>query len=255
MAAMRRTFAIGDVHGDLAALERLWAKLPALDAEDTVVFLGDYVDNGPDSRGVMEWLMAAPQETPAKLVVLRGNHEDSWLRVIDGGFPEFVLPRGNGCYETFCSYVGKPVPGDDEVPPPEEAVRLLKGDFFPPAHVELMRAMPHYYEDDHAIYVHGGIPKRAGSFPHPSAVDPPQALLWCRDKDFFRRYRGKLVVFGHTATKYLPPELSAYTPEDPTDLWAGPCCAGIDTLCGKGGFLTAVELPVKQIYESRSPRG
>jgi serine/threonine protein phosphatase 1 len=79
----------------------------------------------------------------------------------------------------------------------------------------------------------------------------PRALLWCRDQRFFAQYSGKRVVFGHTATELLPPELSAYTPEDPTDLWAGPCTVGIDTRCGRGGFLTAVEFPALRVYESR----
>jgi serine/threonine protein phosphatase 1 len=72
-----------------------------------------------------------------------------------------------------------------------------------------------------------------------------------RDMDFFANYRGKRVVFGHTRTEYLPPELSGYTPEDPTDLWAGECVVGIDTGCGNGGFLTALELPEGNVYESR----
>jgi serine/threonine protein phosphatase 1 len=75
--------------------------------------------------------------------------------------------------------------------------------------------------------------------------------LWLRDDYFFRNYRGKLVVFGHTRTEYLPPELSGYTPEDPTDLWAGENVVGIDTGCGNGGFLTAFELPAMNVYESR----
>jgi serine/threonine protein phosphatase 1 len=86
---------------------------------------------------------------------------------------------------------------------------------------------------------------------HPSKAPTPAALLWLRDEDFFRNYRGKLVVFGHTATAYLPPELSTYTPEDPLDVWAGPCCVGLDTGAGKGGFLTAIELPSMKVYESR----
>ena len=65
------------------------------------------------------------------------------------------------------------------------------------------------------------------------------------------RVHGKLVVFGHTATAYLPVELSTYTPEDPLDIWAGPCCVGLDTGAGKGGFLTAIELPSMNVYESR----
>ena len=70
-------------------------------------------------------------------------------------------------------------------------------------------------------------------------------------QNFFRLYRGKLVVFGHTATELLPPELSSYTPEDPADIWAGPCTIGLDTGCGKGGFLTGLELPSFRVYESR----
>jgi serine/threonine protein phosphatase 1 len=114
-----------------------------------------------------------------------------------------------------------------------------------------MRDLPHFYEDNHAIYVHAGLPKLSGGFPHPSEVKLKQALLWCRDEKFFRDYSGKLVVFGHTATALLPPELSSYTPEDPTDLWAGPHTVGIDTGCGKGGFLTGFELPAMRVYESR----
>ena len=82
-------------------------------------------------------------------------------------------------------------------------------------------------------------------------MTPPRALLWLRDRDFFEHYRGKLVVFGHTTTRTLPNELSTYTPEDPTDLWAGPSCVGLDTACGKGGFLTGFELPARKVYESR----
>ena len=60
-----------------------------------------------------------------------------------------------------------------------------------------------------------------------------------------------LVVVGHTSTSLLPPEHSRFTPEDPTDMWAGEAVVAIDTGCGKGGFLTAVELPTQKVYESR----
>ena len=62
---------------------------------------------------------------------------------------------------------------------------------------------------------------------------------------------GKPVVFGHTRTEFLPQELSKYTPEDPTDLFAGENVLGIDTGCGNGGFLTGIELPGLRVYESR----
>ena len=248
-----RTFAVGDIHGDLTALETLFDRLPKLTRDDTVVFLGDYVDRGPESKGVVEQVRKIARKGPAKVIMLRGNHEDAWLQVIDKGWPEFVLPRNNGCLETYRSYTGAPHPDEHELPTPDEMQAMLDGEFFPKDVVAWMRELRWFYEDEHAIYVHAGIKRNAdGSFPHPSVVEPPRALLWLRDRDFFANYRGKLVVFGHTTTRTLPNELSSYTPEDPADLWAGPACVGLDTACGKGGFLTAFELPANKVYESRN---
>jgi serine/threonine protein phosphatase 1 len=246
-----RTFAIGDVHGDLAAVFKLFATFPTLDEEDTIVFVGDYLDRGPKSAQVVDYVRHLPEHTKAKVVALRGNHEDAWLRVIAGGWPEFVMPPGNGCLAAMRSFQDKPPPAEGEEPSAEEREALMLGTFFPEDVVDWLNALPFFYEDEHAIYVHAGLPKGPDGFMHPSEVKAPIALLWCRDEDFFRNYRGKLVVFGHTATEYLPNELSSYTPEDPSDIWAGPCCVGLDTGAGKGGFLTGLELPAMRVYESR----
>ena len=251
MVVPGRTFAIGDIHGDLAALQLLISRLPPLVPDDTVVFLGDYVDRGPDSAGVVQWLREFSLVSPAKVVFLRGNHEDAWLQVIETGWPEFIIPRGNGCLESYRSFAGKPVPDEHATPALEELQAMSAGGFFPADVVTWMRSLLFFYEDDHALYVHAGIKRHGDGFPHPSKVEPPRALLWLRDRDFFANYRGKLVVFGHTTTRTLPNELSTYTPDDPTDLWAGPSCVGLDTGCGKGGFLTAFELPAQRVYESR----
>jgi serine/threonine protein phosphatase 1 len=246
---MGRTFAIGDIHGDVEAVERLLATFPSLDATDTVVFVGDYIDRGRRSKDVIDFVRRFPETTAAKVVCLRGNHEDAWLRVIDRGWPEFTLPVSNGCLATLRSFMGKP-PSDEGLQS-DEIPALLRGTFFPEDVIGWMRKLPYYYEDEHAIYVHAGLPHTDEGFLHPSKVKTPAVLLWCRDDRFFRLYRGKLVIFGHTATDLLPPELSAYTPEDPSDMWAGPCTIGLDTGCGKGGYLTALELPSLQVYESR----
>ena len=246
-----RTFAIGDVHGDTAALFKLLSRFPPLDAEDTLVFLGDYVDRGPNSAKVVDYLRHLHQQTPARVVTLRGNHEDAWLRVVERGWDAFVLPPGNGCLAAYRSFIGGQAPIDGEWPRQDEQLPLQTGAFLPDDVVGWFQSLPYWYEDDHAIYVHAGLPRHQDRFLHPTEVDPAMVLLWCRDEDFFRRYRGKLVVFGHTRTEYLPEELSSYTPEDPTDLWAGECCVGIDTGAGSGGFLTAFELPAYRVYESR----
>ena len=246
-----RTFAIGDIHGDIAQLFLLLSRLPALDAEDTLVFLGDYVDRGPASARVVEFVRNLPSQIEARVIALRGNHEDAWLRVIDRGWPGFVAPPLNGCLAAYRSYVGGPVPAETDEPSPDEREGMMRGTFFRAEDVAWFRTLPYWHEDDHALYVHAGLPKQEGRWPHPSQLADPMPLLWLRDEEFFVNYRGKPVVFGHTTTTCLPPELSNYTPDDPTDLWAGVNVIGIDTGCGKGGFLTALELPAMHVYESR----
>ena len=249
----RRTFAIGDIHGELEHVYALLSSFPELDAEDTIIFLGDYLDRGPKSAQVVEYIRRfLPNETKAKVLALRGNHEDAWLKVVENGWPGFVLPPGNGCFATMRSFVGGPPPVPGEVPSKEDADAMLSGSFFPMDVLDWMHELPFWHEDEHAIYVHAGLPKLAGGgFAHPSTLADKTPLLWIRTEEFFRNYRGKTVVFGHTTTEFLPQELSSYTPDDPKDLWAGENVIGIDTGCGNGGFLTAIELPLGNVYESR----
>lgn len=249
---MNRTFAFGDLHGDLPALETVMAKLPRLDGGDTLVFVGDYLDRGRDSKGTVAFVRGLPSRIPARVVTLMGNHEDGWLRVMNGGWPEFVWPAGNGCIATVRSFLGTQ-PTEDGRPQREEMEALFDGRFLPPDVVEWMKEdLLYYYEDAHAIYVHAGLPFQDGEFVHPSRLPDPKPLLWERSEKFFLEYRGKRVVCGHTQTSTLPQELSTYTPADPTDLFAHRSVMAIDTGAGKDdGFLTAVELPSCQVYESR----
>jgi len=246
-----RTFAIGDIHGETQHLFRLMACLPSLTEDDTLVFLGDYLDRGPHSREVVEYVMDLPKSTKAKVVCLRGNHEDAWLRVCQIGWDEFVLPPGNGCFAAYRSFVGGPVPEAGEQPTHKDLAAMTTGSFFPKPVVHWLESLAHWYEDDHAIYVHAGLPRVGDRFAHPSEVSDPLVLLWIRTEEFFRNYRGKPVVFGHTRTEFLPQQLSSYTPDDPTDLFAGENVFGVDTGCGHGGFLTGLELPALRVYESR----
>ncbi len=245
-----RTIAIGDVHGDLDALTTLLSRLPTLDSGDTMVFLGDYVDSGPNSAGVVALLREElPTRTPAKIITLRGNHEDAWLKVIDEGWPGFVMPPGNGCRACYRSYRGL---GPDEMMPRDDLDALFDGSFFPPDVVKWMRGLDLWYEDQHAIYVHAGLEQVDGQWIHPQGTQDTKVLLWQRKKEFFLEYDGKTVICGHTGTNTLPLDRDEYTPDDPNDVyWAGRSAYAIDTLAGKGGFLSAIELPSHQIYESR----
>src|SRR3954466_15058306 len=126
-----RPFAVGDIHGEVSHFAKVWAQLPTLHAADTVVFLGDYFNRGPDSKAVVELLMALPGKTPARIVCLRGNHEDAWLRVRKEGWDEFVLHPDHGCFPTLRSFVGGAVPKAREKPSNREMGLLASGDFLP----------------------------------------------------------------------------------------------------------------------------
>jgi serine/threonine protein phosphatase 1 len=253
----RRTFVIGDIHGDLDALDRLLARLPQVTSRDTLVFLGDYVDRGPDSRGVIERVQELQSESPAKVVALRGNHEDKWIECYHAPDLGFLLPRPNGCANMFRSFVDEvPLAEDDDLSG-AELHRLAKvSSWLPLETVEWMESLPLWYEDEHALYVHAGLEGKRGRWKHPS-LSPAAPLLWMRRYEFYTGYHGKRLVFGHTSTDELPSDhLGPYARFfGDLEVWMRGDLVGIDTACGKGGHLSAIELPSLRIYDSRDELG
>jgi serine/threonine protein phosphatase 1 len=241
---VRRTFVIGDIHGDRVALERLLVKLPFIGPDDTLLFLGDYVDRGPDSRGVIERLRRLPEETAGAVVLLRGNHEDAWIRSFREPDLGFLMPRGNGTAEMYRSFVEGP-PLDSDGLPYGEIARLFAVASWLPAHVvSWMETTRIWYEDEHAIYVHAGLDGEGAEWKHPRD-SAERALLWMREPDFFAQYQGKTVVFGHTPVQDLPPE----EPSRRTPWFRGPLI-GMDTGAGRDGPLSCLELPSRTLYAS-----
>jgi serine/threonine protein phosphatase 1 len=136
----------------------------------------------------------------------------------------------------------------------QQAARLLQPrTWLPEGTVEWMRRLPTWYEDEHALYVHAGLEGEGTVWLHPS-LGHERNLMWMRERDFWVGYHGKRLVFGHTLTKDLPLDHVGWLArlvDDPADVWFRADLVGIDTGCGKGGFLSAIELPSKQVFESR----
>lgn len=226
---MPRTFAIGDIHGDAHRLSQLLEQVNAHAEEgDTLVFIGDYVDRGSDSREVVEMVLQTREEWAGTVVCLRGNHEDMLLatlgepaaREYDEGVWEY-----NGGDETKLSYTshyGAPWP-----------------ECLPEAHRTFFRELQLWYEDEHGIYVHAGLEP---GLP-PEEVDA-ETMVWIRDEFILSEHDwGKPVVFGHTP-QFEPAdglqsiaEIETWRPLD----W--PEKIGIDTGVCYGGQLSAVILP------------
>ena len=190
-----KTFVIGDVHGRGAQLANLLDMLPRNPANDTLVLLGDLIDRGFDAPACVDRVSMMCRENPG-VICLRGNHEQMLMDFIDGTGDIWLSPVTGG-ERTFEQYTGRFFHARTEAEL-NEARKLVSGKV-PQNHLEFFRRMPHYYEDEYALYVHAGLDQ--GKHPRDSN---PDALLWLRDMDFYKNYRGKPCVFGHTPTPFLP---------------------------------------------------
>lgn len=101
---MRKIAVLGDIHACLAPLTELIE--PLLSTRDELVFLGDYVDRGPDSSGVIEALLNLNAANPGRMHFLAGNHDRELLRVLNGDSIDTLLRMGGA--PTVLSYVSEP---------------------------------------------------------------------------------------------------------------------------------------------------
>ena len=184
----RRTYAIGDIHGCVDKLQRLLVRCQQ-DADRAgtsvaFVFLGDYIDRGENSRGVIETLMALQARMGDAAIFLMGNHEALCLDVIDhkAEAASWLLNNGDA---TLRSY-GAARPAD-----------------LPADHVAWLRALKLSHDDGRRFYVHAGIDPQK-----PLDAQDAFDLIWIREPFLSdTRDHGRLVVHGHTPVLSGQPEL------------------------------------------------
>src|SRR6185436_3540749 len=103
-----KTFVVGDIHGRCAQLQGLLDMLPRDETTDTLIFIGDLIDRGADVPGCVELVRKLCSENPARVICLRGNHEQMLLDFIDGANTVWV-DTSTGSAQTFAQYTGKPL--------------------------------------------------------------------------------------------------------------------------------------------------
>lgn len=213
---MHRIFAIGDIHGCLEKLQNLLSGIDMDPRNDTLLFIGDYVDRGKFSREVVDHIIRI-QSGYKNVFCLLGNHEQMFMRYLNGEKEDLYL--GNGGAATLESYQ---ICFSDDV--------QTRKDKIPPAHRKFFESLLPYYETEHYIFVHAGI--RPGI---PLKEQDLDDLLWIRyDFIYSERDFSKTVVFGHTPSARPLIEKNKI---------------GIDTGAVYGGKLTCVELPALKIYQ------
>jgi len=189
-----RVYAVGDIHGRLDLLDTIQEKI-IRDSEGgsgdrIIVYLGDYIDRGADSKGVIERLLAQPPKGFAARY-LKGNHDQSLLDFLDDP-SHYRMWKDYGARETLLSYGVLPPRGENDVVLAKARDDLASA--LPESHLEFVRALELSATIGDYFFVHAGV--RPGL---PLAKQSPQDLMWIREEfltsssDF-----GKVVVHGHS---------------------------------------------------------
>lgn len=210
-------------------LDELLALLPLADG-DRFVFMGDYVDRGPDSRGVVDRLVELSERYSCTF--LCGNHESMFLDFLGWRRPEYFAGDAflaNGGDRTLQSY------GYFEAKDPDPTSFEL-----PPEHERFFRSLKLHHSEGDYLFVHAGIGRDLLD-----ERDPRFALrrirsedaLWDRTSIGQPHRLGVTVVYGHTPS------------EDFEVRWDPPFSIGIDTGAVYGGRLTAIRLPDQTLFQ------
>ena len=236
-------YAIGDVHGQITMLRAMLELLKAqpLREQDTLLFLGDYIDRGEDSKATVEALMALQQERP-NTIFLRGNHEQLMLDARDSDVPRrgatpdsFLLSDAtnlwfhNGGEDTLFSYKNDL---DDE-----EFLRWWEA--IPEEHWEFLRATRLEHSTPRYFFVHAGLLPEGKTWE--LQAHGMDERLWIREPflSYKGDFNGKIVVFGHTPAQRVLVERNKL---------------GIDTGAVFGGPLSAVALNPAASRRPPAPR-
>jgi serine/threonine protein phosphatase 1 len=220
-SASALVYAIGDIHGSLRKLRALLARCErhAGHRPMTFVFLGDYIDRGPDSQGVIDAIMELKSRLKDEVIALMGNHEAVALEVIDGK-ADADLWLGEGGAATLRSY------------------GVSRAAELPLEHVAWLRRLPLRYDDGQRFFVHAGIDPDK-----PLNAQRGHDLVWIREPFLSdTRDYGRLIVHGHTPqTTGLPDLRRNRLNLDTAAVFGGPLTAAVFDVAQRDpiGFLQA----------------
>lgn len=165
-----RTIAIGDVHGCLDALKTL-EEFAGFRESDTIIALGDYIDRGTDSKGVIDWMIAAREKY--NLITLLGNHEE-------------MMAESRSCAEAY--YFWTMNGGDQTLNSFESSIGAIHDKYW-----EFIESCKLFHETDDYIFVHAGLDPLLAPEEQESDV-----MCWLRFRDLKPHISNKTIICGHT---------------------------------------------------------
>jgi serine/threonine protein phosphatase 1 len=222
-------YAVGDIHGERKLLEELIGKLP-LRRGDRLVFLGDYVDRGPDSRGVVDFLVELSRKYSC--VFLCGNHESMFLDFLGWERDEYFAGDAflaNGGDRTLASY-----DYFDQKNPEPTSFEL------PETHRSFFKNLKLYHREGDYLFIHAGLGRKMlkeSDLTYALRQADSDDLLWDRSTIESPHDLGVTIVYGHTPSN------------DFKVRWNPPFSIGIDTGAVYGASLTAIRLPDESLFQ------
>ena len=243
--AYMATFIVGDIHGYVEPLVDLLAQLRSkIGTDDTVVFLGDYIDRGPATKQCIDALLSFEQEVKGRVEFLCGNHED-WLLRTMSDYRRHSWLLGMEAWDTISSYAPQSTETlqaalNNAGPAVFERCRLPYECFFdqmPEAHLAFFNRLKLFSQTADCTCAHAGVPDKPESFDgHDRA-----SFIWGTHR-FPESYSGiRTVVYGHWNNAVI-------RSDDPPSPKIVGDTIGIDTIAH--GVLTAVEMPSRVIFRS-----
>jgi serine/threonine protein phosphatase 1 len=213
-------YLFGDIHGCMENLENLFDQMDDIADNDTLVFLGDYIDRGPSSYEVVDFLIGLSKKY--QTVFLKGNHEDMLFKYKNGE-NEAQNYFENGGIPTLSSYR-----------------KHTRRSGIPRRHQSFYSGLRLYYETEDFIAVHAGFNPKINRIEEQEEYD----MLWIREK-FFRSERqwDKTIIFGHTPCSTMNKNGNDIYINDKTNI------IGIDTGVCYGGLLTCFRWPDRKIFQ------
>lgn len=222
-------YAVGDIHGESELLADLLETLPHAPG-DRFVFVGDYIDRGPDPKGVVDLLLELERER--ECVFLMGNHESMFLDFLGWRGPAyfggdaFLMNGGDRTLATYGYF--------DQAEPEPESFRL------PKVHEDFYRGLRLHHLDGDYLFVHAGLGRillEETDVQYALRKAHPEDLLWDRSGIDMPHRLGVTLIYGHTPAHDLEVRHNE------------PFGIGIDTGAVYGGRLTAIRLPDETIFQ------
>jgi serine/threonine protein phosphatase 1 len=202
---IKTVYAVGDIHGCNILLQKIHNKILAtskdIEGQKLLIYLGDYIDRGPDIKGTIQTLIDFQPENFTKVFLL-GNHEQMLLDFMAGKRNSLYIWLGNGGFETLESYgcdLNSYIDHSMELKG-EELIRKQFTRLLPFSHKNFFNQLILNYEWGNYFFVHAGI-----NPDFPLDKQEKETMLWTREKSFYKSTMtyNKIIVHGHTPVEKI----------------------------------------------------